>query len=132
MSDTLCTDCVQYVANAETPPDEAQAAAWRDGVALNDDGTPGYWVVTCQGDDDEDVTDEDRAHVDFSNARCGMCGTTLAGDRCPAEWVPDTTCTKCEAPGFVDEHGVSHHSDDDEPTGIDHDADERHVALFNR
>lgn len=87
MSDTLCTDCCLYVANGETPTDEAQAEAWQDNVNAQTTPTPGDWVLTCQGDDD-DVTDEDRTHINFSSARCGMCGTTLAGDRCPAEWAP--------------------------------------------
>lgn len=38
-------------------------------------------------------------------------------------------CTECGEPMFVTDDGIAHHRDDDTPDGIDHDADEDHVAL---
>lgn len=80
----LCVDCMIYVANGEEPTEDT--AEWRERVEAHKDDAPGYWVITCDGE--EFATDDpDLLHRHFSNTACGMCGTSMGGDRCPAEWI---------------------------------------------
>lgn len=57
----------------------------------------------------------------------GIEGATLEPG-CEIE-EDELLCTECGEPMVVNEDGTTNHTSEDEPTGIDHDADEDHVAL---
>jgi len=54
--------------------------------------------------------------------------TAKLEDGCEIE-DDELLCTECGEPMVVNEDGTTNHTSEDEPTGIDHDADEDHVAL---
>lgn len=44
-------------------------------------------------------------------------------------WTGWLLCDECGEPFWLDDNEVSYHHSDDAPDGIDHDADEDHVAF---
>ena len=73
-----CTDCIMYLANGEVP-DESESG-WTPGAIERN--WPGYHVT---------VAGDENSEEHFSWRPCGVCGSTLGGNRYPcAAW-------KCEA-----------------------------------
>jgi hypothetical protein len=76
----VCVDCAAVIANADwesalegyTGDEKLQrASAIESGITLN---RPGYWVLTCCGDDENDCTY-------FSSWPCDCCNSRLGGAR---------------------------------------------------
>ena len=67
----VCSDCIQEVANGETPPDADPARETRPEFQRSGNVSIG-WV----GDDPDDA-----GEGDFTYAPCQRCTSDLAGDR---------------------------------------------------
>ena len=83
-------------------------------------------VASDEGESDRAVIELLRSALSELAARSGALSRCL---ETATVVTPELFCTECAEPCFVDDDGVSFHSSEDSPDGIDHDADADHVAI---
>lgn len=80
----VCTDCANVIANGTGNGPIREDGREHYEAHAADNMSAGDFVLTCCEPSDCDFDHDHQPHRDFSGEECMACGTTLAGDRCPA------------------------------------------------